>query len=79
MDVSGVVVACRPEHMDALAASLAELPWADLHFTEPVGRMVVTIEADDHHQSMDRLQALQRLPRVLSADLAEYRAHATQE
>ncbi|MCP4873616.1 MAG: chaperone NapD [Proteobacteria bacterium] len=79
MDISGVVVACRPEHMETLTASLAELPWADLHFSTPVGRMVVTIEAADHHQSMDRLTAIRRLPRVLRADLAKYRAEATEE
>jgi nitrate reductase NapAB chaperone NapD len=33
---------------------------------------VVVLEADDVDQSMDRLQELQRHPRVLMAELAEF-------
>jgi len=70
--VSGIVVACRPEHLAETTSAVNELPWAEVHYTDPDGRLVVTIEADDVEESMDRLQDLQRLPRVLMAELAEF-------
>ncbi len=79
MEVSGILVACKPEHMPQVITSLSDLPWADVHFTEPVGRMVVTIEATDHHQSMDRLKTVKGLPRILSAEMVEYRVETPQE
>ena len=72
MTVSGIVVACRPEHLAATTAAVNELPWAKVHYTDPKGRLVVIIEADDVDQSMGRLQELQRLPHVLVAELAEF-------
>ena len=72
MTVSGIVVACRPEHLAETTAAVNELPWAKVHYTDPKGRLVVIIEADDVDQSMDRLQELQRHPRVLMAELAEF-------
>jgi len=72
MTVSGIVVACRPEHIAETTEAVNAFPWAEVHYTDPNGRLVVTIEADDVEQSMDRLQDLQGLPRVLMAELAEF-------
>jgi nitrate reductase NapD len=72
MTVSGIVVACRPEHIAETTEVVNALPWAEVHYTDPEGRLVVTIEADDVEESMDRLKALQGLPRVLMAELAEF-------
>jgi nitrate reductase NapD len=70
--ISGIVVACRPEHLAEIRGTLKRLDWADVHYTDPNGRLVVTIEAADVDESMDRLKQLQALPRVLMAELAEY-------
>ena len=72
MIISGIVVASRPEHLAGVKQAVGEIPWADVHFSDPAGRLVVTIEAADLDQSMDRLLELQRLPRVLMAELAQY-------
>ena len=72
MTISGIVVACRPEHLDATTRLLNELSWAEVHYANSDGRLVVTIEADDVDTSMDRLKELQKLPRVLMAELAEF-------
>jgi len=72
MTVSGIVVACRPEHLAETAQAVNAFPWAEVHYTDPGGRLVVTIEADDVEESMDRLKDLQGLPRVLMAELAEF-------
>jgi nitrate reductase NapAB chaperone NapD len=70
--LSGVVVACRPEDVDGVIAAVNAFGWAEVHQTDGRGRLVVTIEARDIEESMDRLTALQALPRVLSAELAQF-------
>ncbi len=77
MNVSGVLLACQPVHMAQIEGAVNALDWAEVHFTEPSGRMVVTIEADSTHQSMDRLTEIKGLPRVISAEMAEYRLGET--
>ena len=71
--ISGVVVASRPEHLAVLTDAVETLPWADVHYSDPAGRLVVTVEARGLDESIERLEILQQLPNVLSASLAEYR------
>jgi nitrate reductase NapD len=70
--ISGIVVACRPEHLDETTRLVDELAWAEVHYRDSDGRLVVTIEADGIDASMDRLKRLRALPRVLMAELAEF-------
>jgi nitrate reductase NapD len=70
--ISGIVVASRPEHLAEVSQALEAISWAEVHFSDPRGRLVVMIEAADLDQSVDRLKELQALPRVLMADLAQY-------
>ena len=77
MNVSGVLLACQPAHIAQITRAVNALGWAEVHFTEATGRMVVTIEADSTRQSMDRLTELKALPRVISAEMAEYRIGET--
>ena len=72
MIISGVVLASRPEHLAEVGQALEAIAWAEVHFSDPRGRLVVTIEAADLDQSADRLKELQEIPRVLMAELAQY-------
>lgn len=72
MIISGIVMASRPEHLAEVCRAVEAISWADVHFSDPRGRLVVTIEAADLDQSADRLKKLQELPQVLMADLAQY-------
>lgn len=72
MTISGIVVACRPGDIETLCDEMSLLGWAEVHHRDPVGRLVVTIEARDEDESMERLTLVQRLPRVLSAQLGQY-------
>ena len=72
MIISGVVVASRPEHLAEISREVNGLPWAEVHFTDPKGRLVVTLEASDIDESMEQMKKLQAIPRVLSAALAEF-------
>lgn len=70
--ISGIVVASRPDHIGAVSEAVEAHPWAEVHYTDTQGRMVVTVEANGVEESMERLQLLQELPQVLSVSLAEY-------
>ena len=70
--VSGIVMACRPEHLGEMADVVNALDWAEVHYTDQNGRLVVTIEASDIDESMNRLKELQGLPRAIMAELAEF-------
>jgi nitrate reductase NapD len=70
--ISGIVIASRPEHLAQVSQAVETISWAEVHFSDPRGRLVVTIEAADLDQSADRLKQLQELPRVLMAELAQY-------
>lgn len=71
MNVSGVVVACRPEHLDPVAKAIETLAWAQVHHRDERGRLVVTIEAVDGHEGAARLRELQQLEHVAMAEMAE--------
>jgi nitrate reductase NapD len=70
--VSGIVLASRPEHLAEVRQALEAISWAEVHFSDPRGRLVVIIEAANLDQSADRLKELQEIPRVLMAELAQY-------
>jgi nitrate reductase NapD len=72
MVISGIVVASKPEDLSAVSAAVEQFSWADVHASDSVGRLVVTIEAEDIDESMERLKQLKQLPRVLMAELALY-------
>ena len=72
MIISGIVMASRPEDLAEMSRAVEAISWVDIHFSDPSGRLVVTIEAADLDQSMDRLMELQELPHVLMAELAQY-------
>ncbi len=71
--ISGVVIASRPIHLTEVSEAVEAFSWADVHYSDPAGRLVVTLEADGLDDSIQRLETLQDLPNVLSASLAEYR------
>ena len=70
--ISGIVMAVRPEHLAETTETVNGLPWAEVHYTDRVGRLVVTVDARDVEESMQRVGELQGLPRVLMAELAEF-------
>jgi nitrate reductase NapAB chaperone NapD len=72
MIVSGIVLACQPDHSSGLHERIDALPWAQVRHTDPRGRLVVVIEAADTEESMARVKQLQALPDVLMAELGGY-------
>jgi nitrate reductase NapAB chaperone NapD len=67
-----VAVSLKNERLDGLTRDIDALPWAEVHHSDPEGRLVVTIEATDTHEHTARLRQVQALPHVLMAEMAEY-------
>ena len=72
MTISGIVVACRLEHLDQMIERLDTLPWAEVHHRDENGRVVITIEARNTVESAERLRMIQAIPHILMAELAGY-------
>jgi nitrate reductase NapAB chaperone NapD len=71
LNISGVVVACRPQSLDAVARAVEAFAWAQVHHRDDSGRLVVTIEAADADEGAARLQDLQGVEHVAMAEVAE--------
>lgn len=72
MTIAGVLVVCRPERLSELRGMLEELPWAELHHSDPAGRVVITIETATTRENMECLKTVQRMPPVLLAEMVEH-------
>lgn len=72
MQISGIVVVCRSEHLAEVRQTIDAFPWAEVHHVDPKGRLVVTIEAKDTNESIAYVRTLQGLPHVQMAEMAEF-------
>jgi nitrate reductase NapD len=72
MPISGILAVCRPADLRCVRRSIDRQAWAEVHYTSPDGRLVVTIEGDTTDIVMDRMLELQKLPGVLTAAMAEH-------
>jgi nitrate reductase NapAB chaperone NapD len=70
--ISGIVVTTHPEGMAEAEREIDALEYADVHYTDPCGRLVVTIEAPGIEESMERVEAIGHFRQVLSVSLAQY-------
>lgn len=69
MNISGVVVRTKPEHLQEVVESLENSGVCDVHFYDEKGRIVVTIEAQSTDEEVFKMKVIQSLEHVLSADL----------
>lgn len=69
MNLSGILVMARPEHLSGVVAELGALPGVEVHQQDPAGRVVVVLEADSVRAEADGLRQIQRVPGVLMAEM----------
>lgn len=69
MNLSGILVMARPENLPGVVAELGTLPGVEVHQQDPVGRVVVVLEADSVRAEADGLRRIQRVPGVLMAEM----------
>ena len=68
-NVCGVLVMCRPEHLEGVHDALAEVAGVEIHLADSDGRFVVTVEDTEEAWASDIIEHLGTLPGVLSAPL----------
>ena len=76
MNISGVLVRSRPEHIDRVWARLAQQKGVEVHGANPDGRLVVTVEEVDDQHLADAVLQLQNLPGVLAASMIYHQFEA---
>ncbi|MDH5436965.1 MAG: chaperone NapD [Gammaproteobacteria bacterium] len=67
MKIAGIVVHSLPEHLDAVQLQMAQLPGVEVHGGSDNGKLVVTIEHDEHYEITDSITKISAIDGVLSA------------
>jgi len=68
LHIASAVVKTRPANQDAVSATIADLPGADVHAVDH-GRIIVVLEARQHRDLATTLDHIAGLDGVLSATL----------
>lgn len=70
MNLSGILVTVRPDHLTEVVSALAGLPGVEVRQTDAAtGRIVVVQEAPEVGAEMDSFMRIRALPHVLNVDL----------
>jgi len=69
MNISSVVVQVAPKYLDEVIAKINESDLWEYHLHDDVGRLIVTIEGKDVEEEVSKLQKLQALKHVTSAEM----------
>ena len=75
--ISSVVVTADPRRRAEVEPAITALGIADIAYSDPGGKMIVTLETENERDMVDALTAIQLMPGVASAALAYH--HASQE
>lgn len=67
MNIAGVLVHALPDKSDTVQGVLQTIQGLEIHAATEDGRLVVTLEDDDHKRMADMVLNLHRLDGVLSA------------
>ena len=70
MNISSIVVKTLPENLAAVKISLTESGLCDIHFSDELGRIIITVEGDSNEDETAKLKKIQKLPHVVSADFS---------
>lgn len=69
MNISSVVVKSAPEYVEIVVASLKQSGQCEVYAHDELGRIIVIIEGDTTEEESNKLQIIQTLPHVLSAEM----------
>lgn len=70
MNISSVVVKTLPEHLATVRSSLLASGLCEIHFSDDLGRIVITLEGEESADETTKLKEIQKLPHVVSADFS---------
>lgn len=70
MNLSGILVMTKPEHINAVVESLNVRPDTEVHQTDlETGRIIAVLEAEDIHAEIAALREIKQLPFVIMAEM----------
>lgn len=69
MNIAGVVIHTRPEHMHVVENAILAMQGVEIHGTHKDGRFVVTVEEDGYKETSDTVLSLHQIKGVLTATL----------
>jgi len=67
VNVSGIVVRTTKEHLQEVIENINSIGLCEVHFHNPEGKIVATIEGESINDQMERFKLIQSVPFVLSA------------
>jgi nitrate reductase NapD len=70
MNISSIVVKTLPEHLEVVKSGLEKSGLCDIHFSDDLGRIVITVEGDQNADETMKLKEIQQFPHVASADFS---------
>ena len=69
MNISGILVQCRPENISEIILSIQECDFCDYHLHDDKGKIVVTIEGENTEEELKKLKQLQSFNHIITADM----------
>ncbi|MHB8123441.1 MAG: chaperone NapD [Desulfuromonadaceae bacterium] len=70
MPISGIVISCRGDRVEAVSTRIAAFDGVEVHGVLPEGRIVAVVEADTVQGEVDLVSELQEIDDVISVQLA---------
>ncbi len=69
MNVSSIVVQTLPKYLDGVIKALEECEVCDYHFSDKIGKIIITIEGEDVSEELSKLKVIEAIPHVIAADM----------
>ncbi len=70
MNISSIVIRCTPEYYDEVKEWCESAGVCEYHFGEKSsGKIIVTIEAEDVNEEIEKIMEIQRVNHVISAEM----------
>ena len=70
MNISSIVVQAKPEHIDDILEIVQNATFCDYHFHDKEnGKIILTIEGENVDEEIKKLQIIQSLENVISAEM----------
>ena len=70
MNVSSIVVKTKAKHLEEVMNNINAVEFCEVHFFNPEGNIVATIEGKSIDEQMERMKKIQSMAHVYSANLS---------
>lgn len=69
MNISGILVQCKPENSERIIAEIQASDICEYHMHDEKGKIIVTIEGEGVEEEIGKLKRLQKIKGVIAADM----------